>query len=47
MKVQKKVYLPPALARRAARQARREGISESAFAERAIRNLLKEWKRKP
>lgn len=47
MKVQKKYYLSLELIRRTRIRAAQEGISQSAFAERAIRNLLKEQRRRP
>lgn len=47
MKVQKKYYLSPALVRRSRVQAAKEGITQSAFLERALRNFLKDTRRKP
>lgn len=45
MKIQKKYYLPPALIRRTRIRAAQEGISQSAFLERALRNFLRETRR--
>lgn len=44
VKKQKKYYLPLALTRAAAVMATWEGITESAFVERALRRFLRTWK---